>query len=267
MGCQIDQIWRLAAVSALTAGIWATPAPAQPNSIDDSKIVDLTYSFDGSTIYWPTSKPFTWEKEAWGRSDGFWYTAARYSASEHGGTHLDAPIHFSEGKQTADAIPIANLVGPAAVIDISAAASKSADALLTPADIESWELEHGRIPAHAILMVRSGWGSRWGDKKAYLGTDKPGDTVNLHFPGISREAAELLVQRGIDAVGIDTASIDHGPSKDFMTHRVLNGADIYGLENVANLDKLPPTGATLIALPMKIAGGTGGPVRIIAILP
>jgi kynurenine formamidase len=255
----------LAALVACDAKDTPTAAPA---AIDEAKIVDLTYAFDDRTMYWPTAKPFVWEKEAWGRSPGgYFYSAGRYSASEHGGTHLDAPIHFAEGKQTADAIPIANLVGPAVVIDISAAASKNADALLTPADIESWEREHGRIPAHSILLVRSGWGSRWGDKKAYLGTDKPGDTANLHFPGIAFEAAELLVQRGIDAVGIDTASIDHGPSKDFMTHRILNGADIYGLENVANLERLPETGATLIALPMKIAGGTGGPVRIIAILP
>jgi kynurenine formamidase len=237
-------------------------------TIDESKLVDLTYAFDERTVYWPTAKPFEWEKEAWGPSaGGFWYSAARYSASEHGGTHLDAPIHFAEGKRTADAIPVGDLIGPAVVIDISAAAASNADALLTPADIHGWEREHGRLPADAILLVRSGWGRHWGDRKAYLGTDKPGDTANLHFPGIASDAAELLVQRGVDAVGIDTASIDHGPSKDFMTHRILNAADIYGLENVANLDRLPATGATVIALPMKIGGGSGGPVRIVAILP
>ena len=241
---------------------------AAPGAIDDSKLVDLTHAFDEKAIYWPTAKPFVWEKESWGRNPaGEWYTAGRYSASEHGGTHLDAPIHFAEGRQTVDQIPLAKLVGPAIVIDVSEAAAANRDYLLTPADILTWESRNGKIPANAIVLVRTGWQRFWGDRKAYLGTDKAGDTANLHFPGVSRETAELLTQRGVDAVGIDTPSLDHGPSKDFAAHRVLNGANIYGLENVANLDRLPPTGATVIALPMKITGGTGGPTRIIAVLP
>ncbi len=239
------------------------------SGIDESKVIDLTYNFDDSTIYWPTAKPFQWEKESWGKSaGGYWYTAARYAASEHGGTHLDAPVHFGEGRLAADEIPLARLVGPVVVIDVSEACVKDADYRLTADDIVLWEKANGQIPDNSILLVRSGWGKFWPDKKKYLGTDTPGDTTNLHFPGISREAAEFLAkQRRIDGVGIDTASIDHGPSKDFIAHRVLNGANIYGLENVANLDRLPAKGATLIALPMKIKGGTGGPVRIIAILP
>lgn len=268
MKFQPTKSWGLIAIGSLAAGMWAVPAHADQNSIDDGRIVDLTYSFDENTIYWPTSKPFTWEKESWGRSEGFWYTAARYSASEHGGTHLDAPIHFGEGGQTVDEIPLANLVGDAVVIDISEACAKDPDYLLTVQDITSWEVRHGRLPDHSILLIRTGWGRFWGDRKKYLGTDKPLDTVNLHFPGISREAAELLVrQRRVDAVGIDTASLDRGSSKDFPAHQLLNGANVYGLENVANLDKLPPKGATVIALPMKIGGGTGGPARIIAVLP
>ncbi|MFN7929167.1 MAG: cyclase family protein [Blastocatellia bacterium] len=239
------------------------------SALDESKLVDLTYSFDDKTIYWPTAKPFTWEKEAWGPSaGGYWYTAARYAASEHGGTHLDAPIHFGEGKQAADEIPVTKLVGPAVVIDIADACAKSADYLLTAEDVTKWESQHGRLPDGSIVLIHTGWGKFWGDKKKYLGTDAPGDTANLHFPGISREASKLLVeQRRIDAIGIDTASIDYGQSKDFIAHQLFYGANIYGLENVANLEKLPPTGATLIALPMKIKGGTGGPARIIAILP
>jgi kynurenine formamidase len=237
--------------------------------IDDSKIVDLTYSFDDKTVYWPTAKPFQWEKESWGKSaGGYWYTAARYAASEHGGTHLDAPIHFGEGRLAADEIPLSRLVAPAIVIDVSAAAAKDADYRMTVGDIVSWEKANGQIPDHSIVLVRSGWGRFWPDRKKFLGTDTPGDTANLHFPGISREAAEFLAtQRKIAGVGIDTASIDHGPSNDFIAHQVLNGANIYALENVAHLDRLPATGAMLIALPMKITGGTGGPARIIAILP
>lgn len=237
-------------------------------SIDEAKLIDLTYAFDDKTIYWPTAKPFEWQKESWGKSaGGYWYTAARYAASEHGGTHLDAPIHFSESKQAADEIPITRLVGPTVVIDITQASAANADYQLSAADITNWEKTHGAIPAETIVLIRTGWGKFWPDKKKYLGTDAPGDTANLHFPGIGREAAELLSQRKIEAIGIDTASIDHGQSKDFIAHQVLNGTNIYGLENVANLDRLPAKGATLIALPMKIKGGTGAPVRIIAILP
>ena len=236
--------------------------------IDETRLIDLTYSFDDKTIYWPTAKPFEWQKESWGKSaGGYWYTAARYAASEHGGTHLDAPIHFSEGKQTADEIPVTRLVGPAIVIDVTQACASNADYQLSASDITAWEKAHGAIPAEAIVLIRTGWGKFWPDRKKYLGTDTPGDTANLHFPGISREAAELLSQRKIEAIGIDTASIDYGQSKDFIAHQVLNGANIYGLENVANLDRLPAKGATLIALPMKIKGGTGAPVRIVALLP
>jgi kynurenine formamidase len=132
----------------------------------------------------------------------------------------------------------------------------------------AWERRHGRIPGGAIVVMRTGWARYWPDRKKYFGTDAPHDPTTLHFPGFSKEAAEfLLKERRIDGVGIDTASIDYGQSRDFIVHRILNGADVYGLENIANLDKLPPTGATLIALPIKIKGGTGGPVRIIAILP
>jgi len=260
---------RIAIAGLVLGGPALAADPSTPPALDEGKIVDLTYSFDENTIYWPTAKPFTWEKEAWGPSaGGYWYTAARYSASEHGGTHLDAPIHFAEGKETADTIPVDRLVGPAVVIDISGACAKNPDYLLSVDDIKQWESAHGRLPEKAILLVHTGWGRFWGDKRKYLGTDVPGDTAHLHFPGISAEAARLLVgERKIDGVGIDTASLDYGPSKNFMTHRILTGANLYGLENIANLERLPATGATLIALPMKIRGGTGGPVRIIAILP
>lgn len=250
---------------AMVSGL-ATAAAAA--TIDESKLVDLTYAFDDRTIYWPTAKPFTWEKESWGlNAEGKWYTAARYSASEHGGTHLDAPIHFAEGRQTADQIPLDKLVGPAVVIDVASHVANARDYQLSTGDVLGWERDHGRIPARSIVLVRTGWGRHWGDRKAYLGTDVAGDTANLHFPGISKDAAELLASRSVDAVGLDTPSLDHGPSKSFDAHRVLAAANIFGLENVANLERLPATGATLIALPMKIAGGTGGPTRIIAILP
>ncbi|MEW6296991.1 MAG: cyclase family protein, partial [Thermodesulfobacteriota bacterium] len=188
--------------------------------------------------------------------------------AEHGGTHLDAPIHFAKGKRAADEVPVQQLIGPAVVIDVRAQAAQNPDYRLSVADIEAWEKRHGRIPAGAIVIMWSGWGERWPDKKRYLGTDQPGDVANLHFPGFSREAATFLVsQREIDAVGVDTPSIDYGQSQDFIAHQIINGANKPGLENIAHVEKLPPVGATLIALPMKIAKGSGGPVRIIAVLP
>jgi kynurenine formamidase len=256
----------LALLIGLSAGVLIAGA-LRP--FDESKVIDLTYSFDEQTIYWPTAKGFRWERDAWGKSTGgYWYASASYAASEHGGTHLDSPLHFAEGKHSTDEIPLSRLIGPAVVIDINRACARNPDYQLSAADLQSWERRHGRIPNEAIVLVYTGWGKYWPDKKQYLGSATPGETANLHFPGISREAADwLATQRRIDGVGIDTASLDHGPSKDFIAHQVLNGANIYGLENIANLERLPPKGATLVALPMKIKGGTGGPVRIVAILP
>jgi kynurenine formamidase len=237
-------------------------------AIDPAKVVDLAHSFDANTIYWPTEKGFQWEKEQWGgTAGGYFYASAKFASAEHGGTHIDSPLHFAEGKQSVDQLTMQQLIGPAVVIDISNACAKNRDYLASPDDVTSWERRHGRIPPGSIVLFRTGWSARWPDKKRYMGTDKPGDTAGLHFPGIAPSTANLLLERRIRGVGIDTASIDYGQSKDFQVHRRLYAAGLYGLENVANLDKLPAVGATLIALPMKIAGGTGAPVRIIAILP
>ena len=237
--------------------------------IDERKLVDLTYPFDERTIFWPNNKPFQWEKTAWGMTaGGYWYAAGNFCMAEHGGTHIDAPIHFAKSQHALDEIPLYRLVGPAAVIDVREAVAKDRDYRLTVDDLKAWETRHGRIPIGAIVLMHSGWGRYWPDKVKYLGSVTPGNSETLHFPGFSKEAAEFLVrERKIDGVGIDTASIDHGPSKDFLVHQILTGANVYGLENVASLDRLPATGATVIALPMKIKGGSGGPVRIIALLP
>ncbi len=238
-------------------------------ALDESKLIDLTYSFDEHTISWPTAKPYELEVVAAGKTAaGYWYAANNLCLAEHSGTHMDAPIHFAQGKRAASEVPLQQLIGPAVVIDVRNQAAQDADYRVTVADIKAWELQHGQIPKGAIILMFSGWGKYWPDKSRYLGTDKPGDVENLHFPSFSREAAEFLVsQRDIDAVGVDTPSIDYGQSKDFIVHQVINGVDKPGLENVANLDQMPPAGATLIALPMKIAKGSGAPVRIIAILP
>jgi kynurenine formamidase len=249
----------------------AAPAPAATGAFPTAggKLVDLSHTFDEKTIYWPTSpSAFELKQLSFGKSPGGWFYAANSICTpEHGGTHLDAPIHFAEGKNTTEAVPLSRLIAPAVVIDISDAAASNPDALLEPTHIEAFEKEHGAIAAGTIVMVRSGWSSRWPDRKAYMGDDKPGDASNLHFPGISEAAARALLERRVAAVGIDTASIDHGPSKNFIAHQVLMGADIPAFENVDALDQLPARGAVVIALPMKIGGGSGGPLRVVAWVP
>ena len=232
--------------------------------------IDLTYPFDSTTIYWPTAKPFHLEVVSAQRMrGGYYYAANNFSAAEHGGTHLDAPVHFAQGKHTADAIPLTQLMGRAVVIDVTRQADSSADYLVTAADLTAWEAAHGPIPAGAIVLIRTGWGSRWPDRARYLGTTKTGPAAvpELHFPGLHPDAARVLIERKIDAVGIDTPSIDYGQSTAFDVHQRLFAADIPAFENVANLGRLPATGAFVIALPMKIAGGSGGPLRIVALLP
>ena len=232
--------------------------------------VDLTYPFDSTTIYWPTAKPFRLEVVSAQRMPaGYYYAANNLSAAEHGGTHLDAPIHFAEGKHTADQIPLTQLMGRAVVIDATRQADSSADYLVSAGDLATWEAAHGAIPAGAIVLIRTGWGSRWPDRARYLGTTRTGPAAvpELHFPGLHLEAARILVRRKVNAVGIDTPSIDYGQSKTYGVHRRLFAANIPGFENVANLDQLPPTGAFVVALPMKIRGGSGGPLRIVALLP
>jgi kynurenine formamidase len=260
--------WLLVGASALVAAC-ATAALAAPAVLNEAKLVDLTYTFDDKTIYWPTEDGFHLELGPHGLTpQGYYYSANRIAAAEHGGTHMDAPSHFAEGKLTADLVPITSLVGPAVVIDVSAAAAKDRDYRLQIEDLKRWEAKYGRIPADAIVVMRSGWGRFWPDKLKVLGTDRKGDVANLHFPGFSKDAAVWLVtQRSIHAIAVDTPSIDYGPSKDFIVHQTINGANKPGFENVANLDRLPESGATIIALPMKIGGGSGAPARIIAVLP
>ena len=264
---------RIAIVTALSLFLGAcaqppAPPPPAPFKLDPAKLMDLSYSYNEQTVYWPNAKGFRHQKDTWAKTPaGFWYAAGEFASAEHGGTHLDSPIHFAEGKMTLDQIPVSRLAGPANVIDVSAKAAADHDYRVTRDDILAWEKANVAIAKGSIVVIRTGWGQYWPDRKQYLGSDVPGDTAHLHFPGLARDAAELLVERGVSGVGIDTASMDHGPSADFIVHQILTAANIYGLENVANAASLPATGATLIALPMKIENGSGGPVRIVALLP
>lgn len=232
--------------------------------------VDLSHPFDEQTIYWPTSEPFKIKRVADGvTAGGYYYSASNFSAAEHGGTHLDAPVHFAQGRHTTDQIPLSQFVGPAAVVDVSTQAAANPDYRVTGQELGAFESAHGPIAQGTIVLFRTGWGARWPDRKAYLGTDATGPAAvpKLHFPGIDTTAARWLTLRKVDAVGIDTPSIDYGQSTTFDVHRILFAADIPAFENVAHLDRLPATGAFVIALPMKITNGTGGPLRIVAVLP
>ena len=243
--------------------------PAAAHELDGARLVDLTHPFDATTIYWPTARAFRLETVASGETPGgYFYSANDFCAAEHGGTHLDAPIHFASGRWTADQIPLARLVGEAVVVDISARTARDPDALLERADLVAFEARHGRIPDEAIVLVRTGWERFWPDRARYLGSDTPGDASHLHFPGVGEEAATwLTTARSLRAIGIDTASIDHGPSRDFRAHRTLANANVPIFENLRGLDGLPPKGAVFLGLPMKIGGGTGGPLRAVALLP
>jgi len=233
-------------------------------------VVDLSYSFDSETVYWPTAETFHLEKDFEGITEkGYYYSAYRYSAAEHGGTHIDAPVHFAKGRNTLDEIPLEQLMGPAIVVDVTRQCAANPDYQVTSEDFQSWEKQNGRIPAQSIVLLRTGFGKYYPDRKSYMGTDERGAAAvaKLHFPGLHPAAARWLTQnRAIKAIGLDTASIDYGQSTLFESHRTLFDKNIPAFENVANLDKLPTKGFSVIALPMKIKGGSGGPLRIVAIL-
>lgn len=239
-----------------------TPNRAQP------AWTDLTHPFDSNTLYWPNNTTgFVHHADAMGVTDkGYYYSSYSVCAPEHGGTHLDAPIHFAQGKQSVDEIPIDNLTGDAVIIDVSDKALKNRDYQILPEDIRVWESQNGEIPARSIVLFRTGYGTYYPDREKYFGTALRGSEAipNLHFPGIHPEAARLLVQMNVKAVGLDTPSLDYGQSTDFQTHRILLAENIPGFENLANLDKLPAKGLYVIALPMKIGKGSGAPLRIIA---
>lgn len=231
--------------------------------------IDLTYPFDSSTLYWPNnSRGFEHSTDAAGVTPlGYYYSSYSICTPEHGGTHLDAPIHFAEGKHSIDEIPPEKLTGPGILIDVSAKALKNRDYIIGISDIEEWEKEHDKINNNTIILFKTGYGAFYPDRKGYFGTAKCGAEAipELHFPGIDPALTSWLVKnRKVKAIGLDTPSMDYGQSKDFKTHRILLESNSPGFENLANLDSLPATGFYIIAMPMKIAGGSGGPLRIMA---
>ncbi len=256
-------VWPLLAASLVACGALAPPREA--------RIVDLSHAYDANTIFWPTEEGFVLERGESGVTEaGFYYEAHRFRSAEHGGTHIDAPIHFHADRWTVEAIPLEHLIGPAVKVDVSAACARDRDHQIGSGELLQWEQVHGRIPAGAIVLLYTGFERFWPDRRAYMGTDERGRgaVAKLHFPGLHPEAARWLVtERDIHAVGLDTPSIDFGQSRLFEAHQTLFEANVPAFENLANLAALPATGFRVIALPMKIRGGSGAPLRIVALVP
>ncbi len=233
-------------------------------------LVDLTHSFDDKTIYWPTEKGFELLRGPAGFTKrGYFYAANRFAAAEHGGTHLDAPIHFFKDRHTVDEIPLERLVGPGVVVDVTEKCRENADYQIGIEDLRRVEEQLDRPLVDVIVLLRTGFSRHWPDREKYLGTSGGGAeaVAKLHFPGLAPDAARWLVEhRKIKAIGIDTASIDYGQSRRFASHVALFERNVPAMENLANLESLPTSGFTVIALPMKIGGGSGAPLRVIAIV-
>jgi hypothetical protein len=249
--------------------ILALAACTSKNSKVNSSLVDLTYTLDSSTLFWPNNTSgFEHILDFKGKTQkGYYYSSYKICTPEHGGTHLDAPIHFAEGKQTVEQIPLDNLCGDAVIVDVSKNALANRDYLISIEDINHWEKINGELPKNIIILFRTGYGKFYPNRKEYFGTELKGDTAIpfLHFPGIDPNTAQWLVDnKSVKAIGIDVASIDYGQSTEFKTHQIFLGKNIPAFENLAQLDKLPLKGFRITALPMKIGGGSGAPLRIIA---
>ncbi|HEY6266952.1 MAG TPA: cyclase family protein [Candidatus Acidoferrum sp.] len=228
-----------------------------------TRVLDLSYAISDKLVPWPEDVKF-FEAKVNASVEKNGYFTRSFWMLEHYGTHLDAPAHFPPGKSTVDQIPVKQLFGPAVVMDVRTESGKDADYQLSAARIEEWEKRHGRIPEGSVVLLRTGWASRWPDARKYRNQDAQG---KMHFPGFSAEAAKLLIERGASGLGCDTLSVDYGASSDYSVHHLALGAGLYHLENLADLSELPETGAFLVVAPIKLEGGSGGPVRVFAILP
>lgn len=260
----------LPALAIILAVISCTRNQDPLTILKSGKWIDLTWSFDENSVYWPTNIPFKHDTVFEGINDkGYYYSSFKFSAEEHGGTHFDAPMHFAKGANSIEKVPVDKLIGEGIVVNVSDKVNSNRDYQISITDFQAWETLNGRIPDNAIVLVNTGFGKYYPDKEKYTGTLLTGKegVENLHFPGLHPDAAAwLTTERKIKAFGLDTPSIDFGQSKDFMTHRTLFASDLTAYENVANLDQLPPKGFWVMAFPMKIEGGSGAPLRIMAVV-
>jgi kynurenine formamidase len=227
-----------------------------------TRVLDLSYAINDRLVPWPgDARWFEAQVNSTVAENG--YFTRSFWMLEHYGTHMDAPIHFPPGTVTVDQIPVKQLFGPATVLDVRAEAARDADYLLEAGRVEEWEERHGQVPEGAIVLLRTGWSARWPDVQRYRNEDAHG---RMHFPGFSPEVVKLLIERKVSGLGCDTISADYGASDDFAVHHLALGAGLYHLENLADLSEMPEAGAFLIVAPIKLEGGSGGPVRVFALV-
>jgi kynurenine formamidase len=227
-----------------------------------TRVVDLTYAINDKGVPWPGDARF-FEAQVNASVEKNGYFTRSFWMLEHYGTHLDAPIHFPPGKTTVDKIPTKQFFGPAVLLDVRADGAQDSDFQLPVSRVEEWENRHGRIPEGAITLLRTGWSARWPDAQKYCNQDAKGQ---MHFPGYSVDAVKLLIERNVSGLGCDTPSTDYGASTDFAVHHLALGSGLFHLENLADLSDLPEAGAFLIVAPIKLEGGSGGPVRVFALV-
>lgn len=263
------------ATAALAAGA-IVPAPALASAAKGGEELSLATAFDGPfkravdlthpiTEDFPTFfGPPNLEIEPLFTLEANGFNMFRWLLVEHTGTHMDAPFHFSADGMSADQIPLSQLIVPLVVVDIRRKAETNPDAQVTPEDLVRWERRHGRIPKDACVAMNSGWAEKVNTPE-FRNADESGV---MHFPGFHVEAVEfLLEERQVTGIAVDTLSLDFGPSPDFATHFRWLPTNRWGLEAVANLDLVPPRGATLITAVHKVAGASGGISRLIALAP
>lgn len=254
----------VAALAFAIAGFWAPAADGTEQlkrKLEATKVVDLTHKMHDEMAYWPGGVPFKKTVLVDYRQG---YLLHKFEMGENTGTHVDAPAHFVRGKKAIDELTLAELIAPAIVIDIRDKAGANPDYQVSAKDVEAWEAKHGKIPAGSLVILNTGWHKRFNEPKKYINMDAG---KVMHFPGFGPDSAKLLVERDVAGIGIDTLSLDFGPSKDFKTHLIMLGANKYQIENLANLDELPPTGATVFVGVLPVRGGSQAQARVVAFLP
>ena len=255
---------RLFALTMVAAAFWTLPVLAAESlkiRLAATKVVDLTHDLHDAMAYWPGGVPFKKTRLVDYRQG---YLLHKFEMGENTGTHVDAPAHFVQGRKTIDQLALSELIVPAVVIDITDKAQANSGYQLSARDVEAWEAKNGKISAGSLVILNTGWHKRFSEPTRYINMDA--DKV-MRFPGFGPDSAKLLVERNVAGLGIDTLSIDYGASKDFQAHRIVLAANKYQIENLANLDALPPTGATVLVGVLPVRGGSQAQARIVAFLP